>query len=98
MGFFSNIARGLKGFFPKMIKGIKASIPKMAKGLKKLMPKIAKGLKKGLNSIKIGIQKIFKSSPKEATGRVGREVVKSGKRGRNLIKKTTKSGLFPPMK
>lgn len=102
MGFFSNIAKGFKNFIPKIIKGIKGALPKIAKGFKGAIPKITKGLKRIINPIKKGIQNLFKSSPKEATGRVGKEVIRAGKRGRNLIKKTKKlpnlkSGLFPPM-
>ena len=60
--------------------------------------KAIKGIKRGIPGAVKGIKRFFGMAPKEASGKVGREVIKSGKRGRNLIKKVKPSGLFPPMK
>jgi len=87
MGFFSSIGSAFKSFAPKFMRG-----------LRQVVPKITKGIKSGVMKLVKGIKRIVKGKPKEATAKVGREVIKSGKRGRNMIKKVKPSGLFPPMK
>ena len=61
-----------------------------------IVPKITKGIKSGVMKLVKGIKRLVKGKPKEATAKVGREVIRSGKRGRNMIKKVRPSGLFPP--
>lgn len=87
MGFFSSIGSAFKSFAPKFMRG-----------LRQVVPKITKGIKSGVMKLIKGIKRLVKGKPKEATGKVGREVIRSGKRGRNMIKKVKPSGLFPPMK
>ena len=76
MGFFSSIGSALKSIGPKLLRG-----------LRKLGPKVIKGIKSGSKAVVKGIKRLFRGKPNEATAKVGREVIRTGKRGKNLIKK-----------
>ena len=66
------------------------------RGLRQVVPKITKGIKSGALKLVKGIKRLARGKPGEATAKVGREVIRSGKRGRNMVKKVRPSGLFPP--
>ena len=85
MGFFSSIGNALKSFAPKLLRG-----------MRNVLPKITKGIKSGVGKLVKGVKRLFGKGQKEATGRIGREVIKQGKRGRNIVRKVKKSGIFPP--
>ena len=87
-------------FFLEGIATAIGSVMNVFKGFDLEKDKKSKGFGDTFEKIMIftGIKRLIKGKPKEATAKVGREVIRSGKRGRNMIKKVKPSGLFPPMK
>jgi len=78
------------GFFSGVLNAFKSVGPKLLRGLRQTLPKIGKGIKAGSKAVVKGIKRLFKGKPKEATAKVGREVIRSGKKGKNLIRKVAR--------